>query len=248
VVAVKSMEKEFEGKEILLKILLVGEPAVGKTSLLQRYVKGVFTSQYRSTIGTDFAMKIIRLADDLQVRIQFWDLAGQERFGSQIKAYFREADGALCVCDAIRPATREKALDWKKLIQQNSTNQQGQHIEPECFLIINKIDLLEAAYKKQAATDESFYEDDASTNNVDPEQMKATCERMAKQTGFFDGAVVSAKDGSGVNDVILKFVKHLVHLKLNAQQFDDVHDNDLIKLGYDPEAVLTPAKRWWNPC
>jgi Ras-related protein Rab-7A len=67
------------GKKILLKVLVLGESAVGKTSLLERYVNNKFSMQTKSTIGADFLSKQI-VVDGRNVTLQIWDTAGQERF------------------------------------------------------------------------------------------------------------------------------------------------------------------------
>jgi small GTP-binding protein len=138
-------------EELIFKVLVVGEPGVGKTSLIKKYVNGVFTGRYKSTIGADFSHKtIIRTVKQsvdgketvtiFKITLQFWDLAGQERINSQVKVYYRQSDGVLCLCDVTREETKNQALLWKQAVLDNSTNQEGIQNFPPCVLLFNKMD------------------------------------------------------------------------------------------------------------
>ena len=82
--------------DVQLKLLLIGDGSVGKTSLLSRYTEDTFSAQWISTIGIDFKTKTLEL-DGLRVRCQIWDTAGQERFRTITTSFFRGAHGiALC--------------------------------------------------------------------------------------------------------------------------------------------------------
>jgi len=80
-----TMSSEVSGNgdkhEYTFKILIVGEPACGKTCILQRYVKDVFLDDMKATVGVDFYVKEIEWDKDTIIRLQFWDIAGQERYG-----------------------------------------------------------------------------------------------------------------------------------------------------------------------
>lgn len=67
-------------RERLLKILVIGDLGVGKTSIIKRYVHQVFSQHYRATIGVDFALKVLKWDQQTVVRLQLWDIAGEEEF------------------------------------------------------------------------------------------------------------------------------------------------------------------------
>ncbi|CAF3521665.1 unnamed protein product [Rotaria sp. Silwood1] len=80
------------------KILILGDSGVGKSSLMARYVHGIFHSEYTATIGVDFQIAIINIGE-YKCRLQIWDTAGQERFRSITSSYYRGADGIIIVYD-----------------------------------------------------------------------------------------------------------------------------------------------------
>ncbi|MFW9995983.1 MAG: Rab family GTPase [Candidatus Odinarchaeota archaeon] len=94
-----------------MKICLLGEGAVGKTSLRQRYLGEKFSSNYQMTIGADFAVKTVE-KEDLVYRFQVWDLAGQESFSSIRDLFYKGALGALIVFDMTRPETLPILEKW----------------------------------------------------------------------------------------------------------------------------------------
>lgn len=73
-----TMSSSPQKREYLYKVLVIGELGTGKTSFIKRYVHQFFSQNYRATIGVDFALKVLNLGD-LVVRLQLWDVAGQER-------------------------------------------------------------------------------------------------------------------------------------------------------------------------
>jgi small GTP-binding protein len=82
----------------IAKAVVVGDAAVGKTSLLVRYVKGIFNPTYILTIGVAFHVKDIVVGENV-LRMQVWDTGGQERFGPIRQLYYRGAKGVLLVYD-----------------------------------------------------------------------------------------------------------------------------------------------------
>jgi len=99
-------------KKVLLKIILLGESGVGKTSLMDQYVNRKFSSQYKATIGADFLTKEVMI-DDKLVTLQIWDTAGQERFQSLGVAFYRGADACILVYDITAEKSFEKLTTWR---------------------------------------------------------------------------------------------------------------------------------------
>lgn len=86
------------------KICLLGDFAVGKTSLIRRFIEGIFEDKYLSTIGTKISRKVLTVQDKT-LTLLIWDLAGGEKFSRIMNSYYRGAAGAILVCDLTRTET-----------------------------------------------------------------------------------------------------------------------------------------------
>jgi len=124
-------------RRALLKVILLGDSGVGKTSLLDRFINRKFSASYKATIGADFLTKEMEI-DNKFVTLQIWDTAGQERFQSLGNSFYRGADCCILVFDVTIPKTFEDIDTWRNEFLVQS------HIEdPESFpfvLLGNKID------------------------------------------------------------------------------------------------------------
>lgn len=96
---------------LIFKVILVGDGAVGKTSLRDSYMGESFKGDYMLTIGVDFATKEIE-RDGTSYKFQIWDLAGQERFNFLRNQFLKGAHGAIFVFDVSRLESLESAEDW----------------------------------------------------------------------------------------------------------------------------------------
>lgn len=96
-----------------MKIIILGDSGVGKTSLMNQYVKKAFSNQYKATIGADFLTKEIVIEDKL-VTLQIWDTAGQERFQSLGVAFYRGAEACVLVYDITNPKSFEQLDSWRE--------------------------------------------------------------------------------------------------------------------------------------
>jgi len=95
----------------IFKVLLIGEAAVGKTSLTMKFIHGKFKSDYLLTVGMEPYSKYVKIGNDM-VTLSIWDIAGQQRFDVFRTMFFRGAKAALLVFDLTRPATLTKLQDW----------------------------------------------------------------------------------------------------------------------------------------
>jgi Ras-related protein Rab-1A len=93
------------------KILLLGDSSVGKTCFLLRYVEDTFTENFISTIGVDFKTKIINNPDGV-IKLQIWDTAGQDRFRSITRNYFRGSNGIMLIYDITNKSSFNSIKNW----------------------------------------------------------------------------------------------------------------------------------------
>ncbi|XP_018607121.1 ras-related protein Rab-32-like isoform X2 [Scleropages formosus] len=150
----RSMQQEHEH---LFKILVIGDIGVGKTSIIKRYVHHVFSQHYRATIGVDFALKVINWDQRTVVRLQLWDIAGQERYGNMTRVYYREAVGALLVFDVTRSSTFEAVLKWKDDLDAKVRLSNGKPVP--AVLLANKADQSREGLCSQLPKLDSFCKD-----------------------------------------------------------------------------------------
>ncbi|XP_077245812.1 ras-related protein Rab7-like [Tasmannia lanceolata] len=122
----------------LLKVIVLGDSGVGKTSLMNQYVNKKFSQQYKATIGADFVTKEIQI-DDRPVTLQIWDTAGQERFQSLGVAFYRGADCCVLVYDVNVLKSFDSLDNWhEEFLNQASPT------DPNTFpfiLLGNKVDI-----------------------------------------------------------------------------------------------------------
>ena len=100
-----------EEPEINLKILILGDSSVGKTSLLLKYADGYFPTMYVATIGVEYKIKKINI-NGADINLQIWDTAGQERFRSITKNFMKGADGIMYVYDITQKSSFDNLKSW----------------------------------------------------------------------------------------------------------------------------------------
>ncbi|XP_014780412.1 uncharacterized protein LOC106876397 [Octopus bimaculoides] len=105
-------------KSLEAKIVLLGSQAVGKTSLIIRYVGGIFSKHVSPTIGASFFTHKLTL-DKYRIKLQVWDTAGQERFRSMAPMYYRKANAALLMYDITCKDSYYEIKDWVKELNKN---------------------------------------------------------------------------------------------------------------------------------
>jgi small GTP-binding protein len=120
-----------------LKVLLTGAAAVGKTSLVQRFIKNRFAANYKLTVGVDILTKDVEFRPGEIATLSIWDIGGQQRFEFIRSTFYKGAAGALLVFDLTREQTYTETRKWLTEIRQFA----GENIP--FVLIGNKVDLIE---------------------------------------------------------------------------------------------------------
>ena len=174
--------------DYLLKYIIIGDAAVGKSNLLLRYVHGQFKPEYQLTIGVEFGAKNIEISSKL-FRIQIWDTAGQENFRSITRAYYKNSVCALVVYDISSRDSFNNVMSWIE----DCKNQSPKTI----FMVLvgNKCDLED---KRQVSYEEGkeladknqllFFESSAKDGiNVDEIFLNSATEIAKKiEQGYYD--------------------------------------------------------------
>lgn len=115
------------------KVCLIGSFGVGKTSLVARFVRSIFSEKYQTTVGVKIDKKILEVGDK-QVTLVLWDIAGEDALTTVRPSQLRGASGYILVVDGLRKGTYETAVDLEKRV--------AEAIGPVPFLcVVNKNDL-----------------------------------------------------------------------------------------------------------
>ena len=99
--------------QIKLKLLIIGDSSVGKTSMLLSYTDNYFPESHLATIGVEYKVKEI-VTDKYNISLQIWDTAGQERFRSITKSFFRNTNGIIFVYDVTCRKSFQSVKEWIK--------------------------------------------------------------------------------------------------------------------------------------
>ncbi|KAG1754744.1 ras-domain-containing protein [Suillus paluster] len=185
-------------KQFQFKLVLLGESAVGKSSLVLRFVKDQFDDYRESTIGAAFLTQTVTLEDQTTVKFEIWDTAGQERYKARIQyiscivkltvpfslsaqapMYYRNANCAVVVYDITQSASLEKAKTWIRELQRQA--------DPSIVIALcgNKLDL---SARRQVTEEEAS--------------------KYADEEGLL-WSETSAKTGDGVNAIFNAIAKKL---------------------------------------
>mmetsp|Transcript_5880 Transcript_5880/g.7762 ORF Transcript_5880/g.7762 Transcript_5880/m.7762 type:complete len:208 (+) Transcript_5880:394-1017(+) len=176
------------------QILLVGDSAVGKTSLIERFSDNKYSPSFVSTIGVDFKILTLKWKDKV-VKFQIWDTAGQERFRSITQSYYRGAHGIVMVYDVSDPLSLQNIQNiWSKEVERYARS------DVALLMVGNKTDLIEESPSSAQLTQ------DISANFCDTEDIPHL--------------KTSAKNGEGVGKAFCALVDLMVeqHRKRNLSQ------------------------------
>ena len=134
-----------ELNESVYKVLLLGDSSVGKTCFLMKYTDEAFQETHMATIGLDYRLKSMKLKNGKTVKIQIWDTAGQDRFRSITKNYYKGSHGIILIYDITNPITFENITHWVSQVREEASK------NVVIYLIGNKIDLEE---ERKVSTEE----------------------------------------------------------------------------------------------
>jgi len=134
----------------LFKVVLVGDSGVGKSNLLLRFTRNTFSPEEKSTIGVEFATRVLPMTDSKRVKAQIWDTAGQERYRAITNAYYRGAVGAILIYDITKRDTFMNIPRWLRELRDHANE------DIVLLLVGNKLDMCrEEPHLREVSTAEA---------------------------------------------------------------------------------------------
>ncbi|XP_047466798.1 ras-related protein Rab-32 [Mugil cephalus] len=195
-------------REKLFKVLVIGNLGAGKSSIIRRYVKKCFNEQYKGSIGVDFALKTVEWDAKTVVRLQLWDIAGQETYKSLSRVYYKCAMGAVVVFDITESSSLEGALEWKRDLDSKVCLNSGRPIP--AILLANKCDLKER-----------------------DKDLVSSLDSFCKDNNFLAWFETSAKDNINIDEAGAFLVKQM--MLCDTSPSDEEDHRDRIKVSHTPE-------------
>jgi small GTP-binding protein len=169
-----------------IKIVILGNSGVGKTSFVKQWTKGNFNEEYKATIMSEFSYKIFEYKGKYY-KIQFWDIGGQDKNIYTSKVFTKNAYGCILLSDITNEDTLNVTIRWKNSIDENSRFVDGDYLPS--LLVQNKVDLI---------TDENLKE---PTEKV---------KKFASENGYLTVLNASAKTGEGVDIAMDYLIKTII--------------------------------------
>lgn len=172
-------------EEVVLKVLVLGDPATGKTSICKRALTQGFFETYKSTIAVSFENMRLTV-DGTKVKLQLWDIAGQDRYQKIVRVYYAKSHGVFIVYDLTDRKSFENVLRWKKEIDDKIRLPNGDSLP--CILVGNKSDLCTKPLAKAQGEIDEF----------------------CKQHDFTKGFLTSAKENINILEAAEFLCRHVL--------------------------------------
>ncbi|KAG9394750.1 ras-related protein Rab-32 [Carpediemonas membranifera] len=200
-------------RDYYYKVIVVGINGVGKTCYIRKLVHDTFNQEYKCTIGVDFSLKTFNVGDDAIVRLQLYDIAGQELFGQMTRVYYKESYAAFVVMDVSQVSedsldtdeldlSLENAIKWKKDIDRK-VYIPGTTEPIPTVLLANKCDLIKEENR---------------------ERLEKKLDAFCAEYGFVKYFLTSAQDGTNVNEAARFIVDHILEIDPQTQAENDSLD------------------------
>lgn len=233
-----------------IKIVVIGNKSTGKTSLIKTIAFNTYDCAQRETIGADFAQITVKSIDnpDEQIRVQLWDIAGQERYGPHMMNYCNKAIVCFIVCDVSNSKSIRDVSVWLDIFKKYDT--ENKYL---CYLIINKMDLFTCEHIKlsnledfqsvfQISTKNNRIYNTDGTESVIKEIMQIVCKNLKTKYDFITGS----KEKS-FEKLVSKTEKNN---NIPAIFMNSVASDFLFKFWLDikPEILWTAEERFFVSC
>ncbi|MFX0069992.1 MAG: Rab family GTPase [Candidatus Hermodarchaeota archaeon] len=174
-------------RDAKFKVCIFGDGGVGKTTLVNRYLTGVFHDSYRITIGADFFVKRIKI-DGKKISLQIWDFAGESRFKFILPSYIVGSSGCIFMFDVTRYSSIKNLSDWMDVFKKGAKNEPG---KIPLIMVGGKIDL---EYKRVIQSDHA--------------------KEIAENNDFLDYIECSSKTGENVEQIFLTITKLMLEMSV----------------------------------
>jgi small GTP-binding protein len=174
-------QKDETEPDVMFKVCFFGDGGVGKTTLIGRYLTGIFKSDQTLTIGVDFHIKKIWIGDKL-VSLQIWDFAGESRFRFLLPSYVVGASGGIFMYDITRFSSLKNFTEWINIFRKGFTGAADKQLP--VIMVGSKLDL---SYKRAVSSKEAY--------------------DLAKEQNLYGYIECSSKDGRNVEDIFTEIAK-----------------------------------------
>ena len=183
-----------------LKLIILGDSAIGKTSIIERFLNEKFDNNTSATIVPTFVTKVIKI-NDIIYNINIWDLPGQDRNPILTKPFVKDSEGIVYCCEVYNTKSMENLKYWEVSLKSLKNIEEIPKI-----LIRNKSDLLK--------------NEDDYNNNIN------SMNEYSKQLGCLNSFLTSAKTGSCVNDALYFLINEMIK---NVKE-EDIQSYNQIKI------------------